>query len=46
MLSSSKNELMRVIRRNGKFQNYSNIINIKLSKLRKKLCFIFFFCFY
>ena len=45
MLSSSKNELMRVIRRNGKFQNYSNIINIKLSKLRKKLCFYFFLLF-
>ena len=37
MLSSSKNELMRVIKRNGRFQNYINIINIKLAKLRKKL---------
>ena len=37
MLSSSKYELIRVIRRNVKFQNYTNIINIKLAKLRKKL---------
>ena len=41
MLSSSKNELTRVIRRNVKFNNYINIINIKLSKLRKKLIIYF-----
>ena len=41
MLSSSKNELMRVIRRNCRFKNYINIINIKLTKLRKKLVVYF-----
>ena len=45
MLSSSKNELMRVIRRNEKFRNYSNIINIKLAKLRKKLIVYFILVF-
>ena len=43
MLSSSKNELMRVIKRNGRFQNYTDIINIKLAKLRKKLI-VYFIC--
>ena len=41
MLSSSKNELMRIIRRNCRFQNYINIINIKLAKLRNKLIIYF-----
>ena len=45
MLSSSKNELMRVIRRNCRFQNYINIINIKLTKLRKKLVVYFILVF-
>ena len=45
MLSSSKNELMRVIRRNRRFNNYTNIINIKLSKLRKKLIIYFILVF-
>ena len=45
MLSSSKNELMRVIRRNEKFCNYANIINIKLAKLRKKLIVYFILVF-
>ena len=45
MLSSSKNELMRVIRRNGRFQNYMNIINIKLAKLQKKLIIYFILVF-
>ena len=45
MLSSSKNELIRVIRRNVKFQNYTNIINIKLAKLRKKLIIYFILIF-
>ena len=35
MLSSSKDELMRVIRRNAKFDNYIKVIKIKLAKLRK-----------
>ena len=41
MFSNSKNELMRVIRRNSSFNNYINIINIKLAKLRKKLIIYF-----
>ena len=41
MLSSSKNELMRVIRTNRRYQNYKNIIDIKLTKLRKKLIIYF-----
>ena len=45
MLSTSKYELIRVIRRNVKFQNYTNIINIKLAKLRKKLIIYFILLF-
>ena len=45
MLSSSKSELMGVIRRNSRFQNYTNIINNKLSKLRKKLVVYFILLF-
>ena len=45
MLSSSKNELMNVIKRNGRFQHYINIINIKLAKLRKKLIVYFILVF-
>ena len=45
MLSSSKNELMEIIRRNEKFDNYTNIINIKLAKLRKKLIIYFILIF-
>ena len=41
MLSSSKDELTRVIRRYRNFQNYLDIINIKLAKLRKKLIIYF-----
>ena len=41
MLSNSKNELMKVIRRNIKFNDYINIVNIKLAKLRKKLIVYF-----
>ena len=44
-LSSSKNELIRVIKRNSKFRNYTKIIDIKLSKLRKKLIFYFILIF-
>ena len=45
MLSSSKNELIRVIRRNEKFYNYANVIRIKLAKLRKKLIIYFILIF-
>ena len=45
MLSSSKDELMRVIRRNVKFDNYIKVIKIKLAKLRKKLIVYFFLLF-
>ena len=45
MLSSCKNELMEIIRRNEKFDNYTNIINIKLAKLRKKLIIYFILIF-
>ena len=45
MLSSSKNELMKVIRRNDKFSNYSRIINIKLKKLGKKIIIYFILVF-
>ena len=45
MLSSSKSELMKVIRRNDKFSNYSRIINIKLKKLGKKIIIYFILVF-
>ena len=45
MVSSSKDELMRVIRRNVKFDNYIKVIKIKLAKLRKKLIVYFFLLF-
>ena len=45
MLSSSKNELMRVIKSNGRIQHYADIINIKLAKLRKKLIVYFILVF-
>ena len=45
MLSSSKSELMRAIKRNGRFQNFVYIINIKLAKLRKKLIIYFILVF-
>ena len=45
MLSSSKNELIRVIRRNEKFYNFANVIRIKLAKLRKKLIIYFILIF-
>ena len=45
MLSSSKDELIRVIKRNEKFNNYLKIINIKLVKLRKKLIIYFILVF-
>ena len=41
MLSNSKNELMKIIRRNIKFNDYANIVNIKLAKFRKKLIVYF-----
>ena len=45
ILSSSKNELIKVIRKNRKSNNYINIINIKLAKLRKKLIIYFILIF-
>ena len=45
MLSSSKNELMRIIRIYRRNNNYENIINIKLMKLRKKLIVYFILVF-
>ena len=45
MLSNSKSELTRAIRRRKRYNNYSNIINIKLSKLRKKVIVYFILVF-
>ena len=44
-LSSSKNELMKIIRQNIKYPNFTNIINIKLAKLGKKLIIYFILVF-
>ena len=41
MLSSSKSELVQVIKDKAKYNNYVNIINSKLSKLRLKLIIYF-----
>ena len=41
MLSSSKSELDHVIKNKGKYNNYANIINNKLSKLSKKIAIYF-----
>ena len=43
MLSSSKSELVHVIKDKRKYDNYVNIINNKLSKLSKKLILYFIF---
>ena len=45
MLSSSRSELMKVIRERKNFKNYVRIINQKLSKLRKKLIIYFILVF-
>ena len=45
MLSSSKGELMRVVRRNRQSNNYERIINSKLAKLKNKLIFYFILIF-
>ena len=45
MLSSSKSELMRAIKRNNQYKNYVNIIHIKLAKLQKKLIIYFILVF-
>ena len=45
MLSSSRNELMRIIRKYRLQNNYENIINIKLKKLRIKLIIYFILVF-
>ena len=44
-LSSIKNELIKVISKNRKSNNYLNIIKIKLAKLRKKLIIYFILIF-
>ena len=41
ILSNSKNELIKLIRNNSQFNEYFNIIKIKLSKLSKKLIIYF-----
>ena len=41
ILSSSKSELVQVIKNQGKYNNYSDIINKKLSKLSKKIIIYF-----
>ena len=45
MLSNSKSQLMKVVRERKKFKNYVAIININLSKLRKKLAIYFIIVF-
>ena len=45
MLSNSQSELMKVIRERYKFKNYIKIIEMKLSKLRKKLIIYFILIF-
>ena len=45
MLSNSKSELTRVIRMRGIYNNFRNIINMKLWKLRKKLIIYFIIVF-
>ena len=41
LLSSSKNELINIIANNRKFYDYAKIVNIKISKLRKKIIIYF-----
>ena len=45
MLSNSKNELINVIRMRGTYNNFKNIIDMKLWKLRKKLIIYFIIIF-
>ena len=45
MLSSSKSELMRVLKGKRKYKNYLYIIDIKLRKLKRKLVIYFIFVF-
>ena len=45
MLSNSQSELTKVIREKDKVKNYIEIINMKLSKLRKKLIIYFILIF-
>ena len=45
MLSNSQSELMKITREKSKYKNYRDIINIKLSKLRKKLIVYFILVF-
>jgi len=41
MISNSQNELMKIIKEKGADKEYIDNINIKLSKLRKKLIVYF-----
>ena len=41
MLSNSKSELIRVIKERKRYNNYMDVINVKLEKLRKKLIIYF-----
>ena len=45
MLSSSKNELIRLIKRIRQYNDYERIINKKLTKLRNKLIIYFILVF-
>ena len=45
MLSTSKNELMRTIKKSGQYNNYYNIINKRLLILRRKLIIYFIIVF-
>ena len=45
MLSNSKTDLIRVIKRRNRYNNYIHIINIKTRKLKKKLILYFIFVF-
>ena len=45
MLSNSQSELMKVIKEKGKISDYIRIIDIKISKLRKKLVIYFILVF-
>ena len=46
ILSNCRSELAKIIREKGKNENYINLINIKLAKLRKKLIAYFILIFF
>jgi len=45
IFSSSKNELMRIVKRNSQYYDYEKIVNTKLTKLKNKLIIYFIFVF-